>query len=137
MGEVDRLEIVAKSTAGPPLNVKQCVSLKWADSPLNTSNADQLAKPVSTIGEIRDGSSLILRSALRAARGPPAEPSKSLSRSSAMPARAKASAFTQARNQTAASRPVVAGGKQYKERSLVIEVAHPEGETAKDALDKI
>merc|ERR1712039_581366 len=106
-------------SVGPPLNIKRCASLKWADSKLNSLAADDLARPVSTLGDLRDGATLVVRSAVRAARGPPAEP--------AAKASAKAGAAAKARSGASAPRPLVLSGAHHKERSLVIEVAHPEG----------
>merc|ERR1712151_1152334 len=60
----DCLEILALpgSTGGPPLTSQRCLSLKWAESPLNTTAGEALAAPLSALREFRDGATLIFRS---------------------------------------------------------------------------
>uniref|UniRef100_A0A7S4SKG3 Ubiquitinyl hydrolase 1 n=1 Tax=Alexandrium monilatum TaxID=311494 RepID=A0A7S4SKG3_9DINO len=133
----DRLELAALPSAGPPLTVKRCASLKWVESPLNAAAAEDLQRPLAEVPEVRDGATIVLRSALRASRGPPAEAAKGGGKGPGAPGTAlpKAKAGAKARASslgTAASRrAAVASVPARRERALVIEVAHPDA--AKDA----
>merc|ERR1711865_277269 len=47
---------------GPPLTSQRCSLLKWTTSPLNATDPEALAAPLSDLRELRDGATLIVRS---------------------------------------------------------------------------
>jgi len=62
----DWLEICCLPSTGPPtVNVSRCQNLKWADSRLNSTNTESSSKALSEYKEVRDGMTLIVRSALQ------------------------------------------------------------------------
>jgi len=117
----DWLEIVALPTVGPPLSVKRCATLRWADAPLSATAAEEVQRPISDFKDVRDGATLVVRSALAAASGPPGEPA---AKAAASPKAGSAKAKAKAKPRGAPS--VTIAGRPARERSLVIEVAHPE-----------
>ncbi|CAK0862510.1 unnamed protein product [Prorocentrum cordatum] len=102
----DRLEVVALASAGPPLTVKRCATLRWGESQLNATDSDSpgaplprslrsLRRPLAELRDLRDGATLVVRSARAAARGPPGEPARPAGAPPAAAARAKAKARRQ------------------------------------------
>lgn len=69
----DHLEIVPLPFAGPPLTIKRCITLNWAESKLSSGDPADLETPLSEVKDLRDGTVLVVRSAFSAALGPPAE----------------------------------------------------------------
>eukprot|EP00913_Durusdinium_trenchii_P020107 g18895.t1 len=65
----DMLEICAAHSAGPPMTVKRCETLKWAESRLSERGNP---KPLADFKELRDGVTVILRSQRAARHGPAA-----------------------------------------------------------------
>ncbi|CAJ1418968.1 unnamed protein product [Effrenium voratum] len=116
----DSLEIVAAHATGPPLTVKRCETLKWADSRLSPG-AERVEKPLADFKEVRDGVTLVVRS--RAAEAPAAQavPKKGTGKGPATAATAAAAAAEKKK-----SKPWASAQASGRERGLVIQVSHPE-----------
>lgn len=132
--EEDYLEIVALPSVGPPLSVQRCAGLRWAESPLSSTDAEELKRPITEFREVRDGCTLVLRSALRAKRGPPAESAKTGGEGQAK-AGAKGLAKVKAKAGPKSGGVSVLAGPPRRERALIIEVAHPEGAVASESVE--
>eukprot|EP00930_Biecheleria_cincta_P042130 TRINITY_DN28987_c0_g1_i1.p1 TRINITY_DN28987_c0_g1~~TRINITY_DN28987_c0_g1_i1.p1 ORF type:complete len:1181 (-),score=210.46 TRINITY_DN28987_c0_g1_i1:211-3753(-) len=119
----DYLEIVTVTAGGPPLNIKRCTTLNWAESRLSGTDAEDLTKSLSDFKEIRDGCIFVVRSALNAARGQAQEDSSSSKGNATLehPASEKPKAKPKAKS------PAFSFvGQTRKEKALVIDVAVPE-----------
>lgn len=64
--EEDQLELVVMPTVGPPLTIKRCETLKWASCPLNVQGSKACEMKLSEVTELRDGSTLVVRSRMAA-----------------------------------------------------------------------
>lgn len=128
----DYLEIVAlpSTSGGPPLTSQRCPSLKWTESPLNTTSEEALAKPLSELRDLRDGVTLVLRSRLAAAAATAAATSEGTEGSQEAPSTdgAKSVLRPAAAGKAGARRPVAVtvAAPVRRERSLRIEVVCPD-----------
>jgi hypothetical protein len=126
----DYLDIVALpvGSSGPSLTSQRCISLKWIESPFNSTADKTLSAPISELRELRDGAVLVVRSHLAAMAAADAAISDASGQETSEGLVAKPGLGTavaaKASGRTASAVTVAAPAR--RERSLRIEVLCPD-----------